>query len=28
MTDEEYVALQGQDDAAYAAEMARRMGQR
>jgi NAD(P)-dependent dehydrogenase (short-subunit alcohol dehydrogenase family) len=27
MTDEEYVALQGQDDAAYAAEMARRMGQ-
>jgi NAD(P)-dependent dehydrogenase (short-subunit alcohol dehydrogenase family) len=26
MTDEEYVALQGQDDAAYAAEMARRTG--
>jgi hypothetical protein len=26
MTDEEYVALQGQDDAAYEAEMARRMG--
>jgi NAD(P)-dependent dehydrogenase (short-subunit alcohol dehydrogenase family) len=26
MTDEEYVALQGQDDEAHAAEMARRMG--
>jgi NAD(P)-dependent dehydrogenase (short-subunit alcohol dehydrogenase family) len=27
MTDEEYVALQGQDDAGYEAEMGRRMGQ-
>jgi len=28
MTDEEYVALQGQDDEGYAAEMARRLGPR
>jgi hypothetical protein len=28
MTEEEYVALHGQDDAAYEAEMARRLAER